>query len=71
MYNISYDFQDGQLVELFHGRPQEAWSIYEVPNDVIRRALAWNDKDGNFEECDRQTMLEIFLHDFIINRPKV
>lgn len=69
MNHISYDFKDGQIVELFHNRPQAAWSIYEAPDDVLRRAIAWNDRDGDFEECTRQTMLEIFIHDFIVSKP--
>lgn len=68
MKNVSYDFLDGQLVRLFHGVPSEAWTIYDVPDDVLREAITWNDKDGDFEECDRRTMLEIFLHDFIVSR---
>ena len=70
MKNISYDFIEGQLVELFHGVPQMAWTIYEMPDYVLRRALVWNDRDGDFDECDRKTMLEIFLHDFIVTRAK-
>lgn len=70
MKNVSYDFLDGQLVRLFHGVPSEAWTIYDVPDDVLREAITWNDKDGDFEECDRRTMLEIFLHDFIVSRQR-
>lgn len=68
--HISYDFQDGQLVEMFHGVPQDAWTIYDTPDDKLRAAIAWNDRDGDFDECDRTTMLEIFLHDFIMSRPR-
>ena len=70
MNNLSYDFLEGQLCELFHGVPHNAWAIYEVPDDVLRQALAWNDKDGDFAECDRLGMLEIFLHDFVVSRAK-
>ena len=70
MNNLSYDFLEGQLCELFQGVPHNAWPIYEVPDDVLRAALAWNDKDGDFAECDRQGMLEIFLHDFVVSRAK-
>lgn len=67
---ISYDFQEGQLVELFHGVPQEAWTIFEAPDQVIHGALLWNDPDGDFDDLTRQTLLEIFLHDFIVTRAK-
>jgi hypothetical protein len=70
MKHISFDFVEGQIVELFHNRPQMAWTIYDVPDHVLRRAIAWNDKDGDFDNCDRVTMLEIFLHDFVVNRQK-
>lgn len=65
--SISYDFREGQLVELYQGVPQMAWTIYETPDYVLRRAISWNDPNGDFLECDRQTMLEIFLHDFIVS----
>ena len=64
----SYDFQEGQLVRLFHGIPETAWTIYELPTEELRAALSWNDPNGDFEECTRTTMLEIFLHDFIVNK---
>lgn len=70
MEHLSYDFVDGQIVELFHDRPQNAWTIYEAPDDVLRRAIAWNDPDGDFDTLSRQSMLEIFLHDFVVTRAK-
>jgi len=70
MNNISFDFVEGQIVELFHNRPQMSWTIYDAPDHVLRRAIAWNDKDGDFDECDRVKMLEIFLHDFVVSRQK-
>lgn len=66
----SFDFREGQLVELWYGVPADAWTIYEVPDDKLREAIAWNDRDGDFDDCDRTTMLEIFLHDFIMDRPR-
>jgi hypothetical protein len=65
MKAVSYDFQEGQIVELFHGVPAESWDIYSAPNDIIRSALAWNDSNGDFEGLERVTLLEIFLSDFI------
>jgi hypothetical protein len=65
MSNIVYDFQDGQLVELFHGRPQAAWSLYDVPDEILRKALAWNDRNGDFDDVPRVHLLEIFLVDFV------
>jgi hypothetical protein len=68
MSYITYDFQDGQIVELFHGRPQAAWDIYTVPDEVLIRALAWNDKGGDFDGLNRLSLLEIFLADFICSK---
>jgi hypothetical protein len=65
MSNIVYDFQDGQLIELFHGRPQAAWDIYTVPDEILRKALAWNDRNGDFDGVPRVHLLEIFLVDFV------
>ena len=64
----SYDFKEGQLVRLFHGVPETAWDIYATPDDELRAAIAWNDPDGDFDGLPRVTMLEIFLHDFIVDR---
>jgi len=68
MSNLFYTFTDGQIVELFHGVPHDAWAIYSAPDDVIIRALEWNDRNGNFEGLDRATLLEIFLADFIVSK---
>jgi hypothetical protein len=65
MKPISYDFQEGQLVQLFEGRPQASWDIYSVPNEMLESALAWNDSNGDFDGLERVTLLEIFLSDFI------
>lgn len=66
----SYDFQEGQLVELFHGVPANAWDIYTVPDDVLRAALSWNDANGDFDNTPRVHLLEIFLSDFIVSKGK-
>lgn len=66
--STSYDFQEGQIVELFHGVPADAWLIQDAPDDVIRAALAWNDANGDFEGLDRLRLLEIFLADFIVSK---
>ena len=65
---ITYDFVDGEVVELHNGEVVATWSIYTVPDDVLRRVLSWNDKDGDFEECERLALLQVFLADFVINR---
>jgi hypothetical protein len=65
MSNLSYAFTEGQIVELFHGVPHDAWDIYSAPDDVIIRALEWNDSNGDFEGLERVRLLEIFLSDFI------
>jgi hypothetical protein len=65
MNYITYDFQDGQIVELFHGVPHDAWDIYSAPDEVLIRALEWNDSNGDFEGLERVRLLEIFLSDFI------
>jgi hypothetical protein len=69
MTDITYDFREGQLVRLYHGVPETAWTIYDTPDDVLRAAIAWNDPDGDFDDLARVHMLEIFLHDFIGDRP--
>lgn len=70
MENVTYDFIEGQLVELFHGVPQDAWTIYKTPDNVLRRALEWNEPNGDFDGLERSILLEIFLHDFIVSRKK-
>ena len=62
---ISYDFKEGQLIRLFHGVPDDAWTIYQAPTEELRAAVTWNDANGNFEELERVHLLEIFIHDFI------
>lgn len=66
--SVTYTFTEGQIVELFHGRPQDAWNIYDAPDDVIRRAIAWNDPNGDFDDVPRVQLLEIFLADFIVSK---
>ena len=68
MSNLSYTFTEGQIVELFHGVPQAAWAIYTAPDDVIIRALQWNDRNGDFEGLERAQLLEVFLADFIVSK---
>tara|TARA_R110000868_G_scaffold215154_1_gene465251 strand:- start:1972 stop:2367 length:396 start_codon:yes stop_codon:yes gene_type:complete len=70
MSNLSYTFTEGQIVELFHGVPHDAWTIYSAPDDVIIRALQWNDSNGDFEGLERVRLLEIFLSDFIVSKSK-
>jgi hypothetical protein len=65
MSHISYDFKEGQLIRLFHGVPDEAWTIYQAPTEELRAAIAWNDRNGDFDELERVHILEIFIHDFI------
>lgn len=64
----TYEFIDGEVLELRDGVTHQAWSIYSVPDMILRRALSWNDKDGTFDECDRLTLLQIFLADFVVTR---
>jgi 2-hydroxychromene-2-carboxylate isomerase len=65
MKNVTYDFKEGQLIRLFHGVPDDAWTIYPAPTEELRRAIAWNDRNGDFDELERVHILEIFIHDFI------
>ena len=62
---ISYDFKEGQLIRLFHGVPDHAWTIYQAPTEELRAAITWNDRNGDFDELERVDLLEIFIHDFI------
>lgn len=68
MEKISFDFVEGQLVQLFNSRPEDAWDIYDVTNDKLIEALYWNDPNGDFDELPREKLLEIFLVDFVVNR---
>lgn len=68
MEKTSFDFVEGQLVQLFHSRPEDAWDIYDVTNDKLIEALYWNDPNGDFDELPREKLLEIFLADFVVNR---
>jgi hypothetical protein len=68
---ITYDFQEGQLVELFQGVPQASWDIYIVPDDILRKALSWNDRNGDFDDVPRVHLLEIFLVDFVQSMKEV
>jgi hypothetical protein len=61
---ISYDFKEGQLIRLFHGVPDDAWTIYQAPTNELRAAIAWNDANGDFDQLERVDILEIFIHDF-------
>ncbi len=65
---ISYDFKEGQLIRLFHGVPDDAWIIYQAPTDELRKAIKWNDSNGDFENLERVVLLEIFIHDFIVSK---
>ena len=47
------------------GKREEEWSIYEAPTEELRRAITWNDANGDFEELERVDILEIFINDFI------
>jgi hypothetical protein len=71
MSNLSYTFIEGQIVELFHGVPHDSWDIYSAPDEVIIRALEWNDANGDFEGLDRLRLLEVFLADFIRSKQAV
>ena len=62
---ISYDFKEGQLIRLFHGVPDDSWIIYQAPTEELRKAIQWNDANGDFEELERVDILEVFIHDFI------
>lgn len=67
---VSYDFVDGEVVEIIDGEICEVWPIYTIPDNVLREVLHWNDKDGDFfgSGLSRAQLLEIFLSDFVISR---
>jgi hypothetical protein len=50
---ISYDFREGQIVELFHGRPQAAWEIDSAPDKVLRNVIAWAERQKEFDDYER------------------
>lgn len=67
---VTYDFVDGEVVEIVDGETIMSWSIYAVSDNVLREVLHWNDKDGDFfgSGLSRAQLLEIFLADFVISR---
>jgi hypothetical protein len=67
-YGVSYDFKDGQIVRLFHGRPEASWTICDAPTDELIACISQNDANGDFEGLPREKVLEIFLHDYIVNK---
>lgn len=66
----TYDFLEGQIVQLFHGVPEASWTIYEVSDEKLRAVLQWNDANGDFDQMLRKHLLEVLLHDFIVSRAK-
>jgi hypothetical protein len=64
----TYDFKEGQLVRLFHGRPEAAWTIHDAPTKELIACISQNDPNGDFEDLPRVAVLEVFLHDYIINK---
>jgi hypothetical protein len=65
---ITYDFREGQLVRLCNGRPEESWTIYAAPTKELIACISQNDKNGDFENLPRVSVLEVFLHDYIMNK---
>jgi hypothetical protein len=65
---ISYAFTEGQIVELFHGAPQAAWDIAAAPDEILIRALSWNDANGDFDGLTRLNLLIIFIRDFVVSK---
>jgi hypothetical protein len=47
------------------GKRDKEWTIYEAPTEELRKAIAWNDSNGDFDHLERVEILEIFIHDFI------
>jgi len=43
---ITYTVEEGQLVRMYHGRPETAWYLCETPTWALREALTWNDPSG-------------------------
>lgn len=62
---ITFTYTEEQLVCLFHGRPETAYSLDDAPVEFIRDALAWNDANADLDGLDRATLLEIFHRDFL------
>lgn len=59
----TYEFIDGEVLELRNGVTHQAWSIFTVPDSILRRVLGVSD-----DACDRLTLLQIFLADFVVTR---
>jgi hypothetical protein len=64
----TYDFREGQLVRLYNGRPEESWTIYNAPTEELKACILQNNPTGDFENLPRVAVLEVFLHDYVINK---
>jgi len=56
---IRYVFTEGQLVRLFHDRPETAYAPKDAPTEFLREYARWNDANGEWNDADRDCLLVI------------
>lgn len=49
---ISFDYTEGQIVKLFHGRPADAHFLTHAPANFMLDALRWNDPHTDYSSTD-------------------
>lgn len=62
---IAYYFHQKLLIRTVDGKRDAQWTIYQAPTEELRKAIAWNDANGDFDHLERADILEIFINDFI------
>ena len=62
---IAYYFHQKTFIRTIAGKRDKEWTIYEAPTEELRKAIAWNDSNGDFDHLERVDILEIFINDFI------
>jgi hypothetical protein len=58
-HTIRYTFIDGQITRLFHDRPDTAYAPADAPVEFLRAYAQWNDRNGEYDDLDRDTLLTI------------
>lgn len=61
---ISYYFHQKLFIRTVDGRQDNQWSIFDAPTEELRKAISWNDRNGDFENLERVHILEIFINNF-------
>jgi len=57
--STQYTFTEGQIVKLFHNRPEDAYAPAEAPDEFLRSYAQWNDRNGEYDDMDRRDLLAV------------